>query len=192
MKKVNIPSFDSLFYDKDRRVRALMDLYEQINKTITEITGISVQLPTIKGTTEQTAPVDAEESDEAEEYFVYKPKNGGNYSLGTVNSLIFSNNMDLMTAGCTITFTAGSEDFVVNLPIPYTYTDEDTNQEVNVPVAHPAKAIMDEKMKCESGKEYVIFITTIMTDDNGTPTQANLFSMQELTTPNMESNEADS
>lgn len=106
------------------------------------------------------------------------PLDGYHYNLGSISSLMFSNEMLAMKIGTTVVFTA-SDDFVVKLP--YSYTDNGTT--INPEV--PARMVGMDKLECLSGNQYVITITTVCGADGG---YINLFNMQQLITPTATSN----
>lgn len=102
------------------------------------------------------------------------PLDGYHYNLGSISSLMFSNEMLAMKIGTTVMFTA-SADFVVKLPYSY----NNNNPEV------PARMVGMDKLECLSGNQYVITITTVCGSDGG---YINLFNMQQLITPTATSN----
>lgn len=113
------------------------------------------------------------------------PLNGKNYSLGSVNGFGISNNIQAMTLGCTIRFTAGIT-FDVVVPYEYTYEDENEQDVTDYPL-HPAGICGAETLECEQGSEYLLHISTIGSGSSQDPF-INVFSMTELFTPTQQDN----
>ena len=106
------------------------------------------------------------------------PKNGCNYNIGNISSLLFDNNMAAMTLGCTIHFVA-TANFIVVLPYTHAIGGVDTAP------TYPCRMADAESFVCETGKEYEIDITAVCGVGN---TPINVFSLHELNTPDATSN----
>lgn len=130
----------------------------------------------IVGTLADTIP-------ENENDLKYLPANGGNYFLGSIGDLGFSNEMEAMTLGCTVTF-AATQDFPIVLP----HVIKDDGTVLSSPT-HKAFIAGAETLECESGKAYVLTITAVNggTDSNDSSRlYYNIFSMAELAEPEEE------
>ena len=106
------------------------------------------------------------------------PTDGYHYNLESISGLGFSNNMDAMVVGATLTFSAAT-DFVVRLPYSY------DNNGTTVNPLHPSRIVGADRLECVANNEYIITITTACGSD-GNP--MNLFNMQTLVTPTSTSN----
>ncbi len=117
------------------------------------------------------------------------PRDGYHYYLGSVDGLVFSNNMGAMKLGTTLHFIA-SGDFVMILP----YSGTDKNDEPFAPEV-PARIVNAEKLECMNGCEYVLTITCVcgqkLVEGSLVMSPINLFNLQTLSTPTASSNGLD-
>ena len=158
-------SYTGIFHDSTNNVRgALLELANFITGNFVD-------------DTDPLNPVIEEDEDDNG----LLPIDGNNYNIGTVSGLGISSNVDAMTIGCTIAFTA-SADFQVGLP--YSYVDDVSGQPVNP--RFPAKIVNADKLTCISGNQYLLTISAACTPTGG---YMNLFNLQVLNDTSAESNE---
>lgn len=105
------------------------------------------------------------------------PRDGYQYNLGTISSLVFSNNMGAMKLGTTFVFTANANTSDFTIVLPYIHDDSSPLVE--------ARMLNWDRLDCLAGNTYLLTITAVC-GPSGNP--INVFNLQTLTLPTESSN----